>query len=219
MTIRRSLSVVLVAGALGLGGCQTQHASYDYSAYERSPPTSILVLPPLNHSTDLNATYGYLSTVSEPLAEHGFYVFPVAVVDEMFRQNGLPTAGEIHQVPLAKMREIFGADAVLYPVVEQYGTKFHVLSSDTVVRVSGRLVDTRSGTVLWEGSGSFQQGSGNGGGGGALGALVNAVVSQVINSSRDAAHPVARLATRQMIDAQGRGLPYGPHSPLAGKTP
>ncbi len=218
MNARHVRALVAIAAAALLAACQTQHPSYDYSAFERSPPRSILVMPPINKSTDLNATYGVLSTATYPLAERGYYVFPVAVVDEMFRQNGLPTAGEMHQVSLDKIREIFGADAVLYPTIEEYGTKYHVISSDTVVNVSARLVDTRSGTLLWEGKGELRQGSGSGGGG-ALGALVNAALSQVMNSSRDAAHPVARLVNVQMVGAEGRGLPYGPYSPNAGKYP
>lgn len=217
MIARAARHLPAVAALAMLCACQTQRAGYDYSAFERSPPRSILVMPPLNRSTDVGATYGVLSTLTSPIAERGYYVFPVAVVDEMFRQNGLPTAGEMHQAPLDKIREIFAADAVLYPTVEDYGTKYHVLSSDTVVHVSARLVDARSGTLLWEGRGMLQQGSGNGGGGGLLGAAISAVVSQVMNASRDAAHPVARLASHQMIEAEGRGLPYGPYSPNAGR--
>ncbi len=63
--------------------------------------------------TDSVATYGWLSTVTRPLAEAGNYVFPVAVVDELLRQNGMQTPGEMHTVPLDKVREIIGADASL----------------------------------------------------------------------------------------------------------
>lgn len=217
MTRRRPASVAVVTACLWLGACQTQQPRYDYSAFERSPPRSILVVPPINKSTDLHATYGVLSTATFPLAERGYYVFPVAVVDEMFRQNGLPTAGEMHEVSLDKIREIFGADAVLYPVIEDYGTKYHVLSSDTVVQVSARLVDVRTGTLLWQGGGTLVHGSNSSGG--VLGALVGAAMSQVLNSTRDAAHPVARQVNLQMVGAEGHGLPYGPYSPYAGRIP
>lgn len=71
------------------------------------------VLPPLNQDTDIKDTYDCLSTVTRPLAEMGYYVHPVAVVDQFMKENGLPTAGEMHQVPLDKIRDIIGADAVL----------------------------------------------------------------------------------------------------------
>src|SRR5215813_13108465 len=110
-----------------LSGCATK--PYDYTNYRAYPPRSILVLPPLNESTDVAGTYSYLSTVTYPVAEMGYYVFPVAVVDHFFKENGMPTAGEMHQAPLNKIREIIGADAVLYITLKQYGTKYEVITS------------------------------------------------------------------------------------------
>ena len=52
------------------------------------------------------------STVPRPLAELGDYVFPPMVVDRLLKQNGMPTAGEMHDAPLAKVREAADADAV-----------------------------------------------------------------------------------------------------------
>lgn len=97
------------------------------------------------------ATYGYLSTGTRPLAEMGYYVFPVTEVDEPLKENGMPTAGEMHQVPLNKVSEIIGADAVLYIDVDNYGSKCQVINSATVVEASARLVDTKTGTTLWQG--------------------------------------------------------------------
>lgn len=48
-----------------------------FCALQQAAPRSILVLPPMNSSVDVNAPYSYLSTISTPLAEKGYYVFPV----------------------------------------------------------------------------------------------------------------------------------------------
>ena len=65
---------------------------------------------------------------------------------------------EMHGVSHQKLREIFGADAVLYLKVTEYGTSYQVINSDTRVAVSGELVDIRNGKLLWkEQRGSFQQ--------------------------------------------------------------
>lgn len=80
-----------------LGGCAPTK-SVDYSAFKQAKPRSILVLPPLNESLDVKATYSMLSQVTFPLAEAGYYVVPVALADETFRQNGLTSAGDVHQV-------------------------------------------------------------------------------------------------------------------------
>ena len=79
---------------------------------------------------------------------------PVALVDETFKQNGLNNAVEISQVPAAKLRSIFGADAALYVKVTDYGTQYRVLSSATIVTATASLVDLKTGTTLWTGSAS-----------------------------------------------------------------
>jgi hypothetical protein len=198
-----------------LTGCNTVKP-YDYTDFRAHPPRSILVLPPLNESTAVEGTYGYLSTVTEPLAERGYYVFPVEVVDQYLKQNGMPTAGEMHQVPLNKVRDIIGADAVLFLTLKQYGSKYVVLNSVTTVQVEARLVDTRTGIVLWQGTGTAEQrgaGSGN-----LLASLIAAAVTQAINSKTDRAHQVSRLANATLFYPKDTGLPYGPYSPRFGQN-
>ena len=213
---RRAGWCLVALWAFGGSGCATQKG-YDYAAFSQNPPRSILVLPPLNESLSIEATDGYLSTVTRPLVERGYYVFPVAVIDNLLKENGMPTAGEMHQVPLAKVRAITGADAVLYPTVHQYGSTFYVVHASTRVNVSARLVDTRTGTLLWAGTGAAEHGSQSTGD--LRGAVVAALITQVINSKTDSTRPVCRVANGNLFFAKGRGLPYGPYHPDFGKYP
>lgn len=216
--IARSLK--LMAGLLMLavlGGCVSPK-TVDYSAYKQSRPKTILVLPPLNNSPDVKASYSLLSQVTYPLAEAGYYVLPITLVDETFRQNGLTTPADIHQAPANKLQEIFGADAALYITVTDYGTRYMIISSETVVTASAKLVDLKSGTTLWTGSAraSSEEG-GNNGGGGLVGMLITAAVKQIINSSTDAGHPIAGVTSARLLSAgQPAGLLYGPRSPKYG---
>ena len=214
-------SAKLLAGALALallGGCVSPK-TVDYSAYKQSRPKSILVLPPLNDSPDVKATYSMLSQVTFPLAEAGYYVLPIALVDETFRQNGLTTPADIHQAPANKLQEIFGADAALYITVSEYGTSYMLIASDTVVTASAKLVDLRTGTTLWTGTAraSSEESGGGGGSGGLVGMLITAAVKQILNSSTDAGHPVAGITSVRLLSAgQPAGLLYGPRSPKYG---
>jgi hypothetical protein len=217
MKFRLPVSAACLVAAAMLTGCQTVQP-YDYRNFRANPPHSILVLPPLNESTAVEGTYSYLSTVTEPLAELGYYVFPVAVVDQFLKENGMPTAGEMHQVPLDKVAQITGADAVLFITLKQYGSKYQVINTTTTVEAQARLVDTRTGTLLWDGRG-FAQAGGSGGSGSLLADLVAAAITQVINSKTDPAHSVSRLANQNLFVKEGSGLPYGPYSPRYGKIP
>jgi hypothetical protein len=146
----------------------------------------------------------------------GYYVFPVAIVDELLKENGMPTPGEMHQVPLKKVAEITGADAVLYVTLLEYGSKYQVINSATTVRVKARLVDTKTELLLWEGAGMAQQNSG--GTGNILGDLISAAVTQAIMSGTDAAHASCRPANEALFYRKNFGLLPGPYKPEAVKT-
>jgi hypothetical protein len=197
--------MLLVSVALVLlAGCATV-APKDYTEFRKSNPRSILVLPPINESVEVAATYSVLTTTTRPLAELGYYVFPVAVVDAMLKENGLTIPGEMHQAPLAKLHEVFGADAVLYIVVEKYGSKYQVIASTTMVHARAKLVDARTGVVLWEGRARAQSGGQSG--------LIEAVVTQVMSKMFDQSHGVAAMASHQLVSAPQGGLLRGPRHP------
>lgn len=184
----------------------------DYAAYRAHLPRSILVLPPTNETTDVNAPYVWLSTITQPLAECGYYVFPVAVVDQFMKENGLPTPGEMHQAPLAKLGEVFGADAVLYVTILDWGQKYRIISSDTVVKARASLVDVATGTTLWEGQQAAQQSSAAGQSD-PFAMLIAALVSQIVASFTDPTHDLGRAANHMMVFGTERGLLVGPLHP------
>lgn len=202
------LSVASVA-ALILAGCATK--PYDYTNFREHPPRSILVLPPINESMAVEGTYSYLSTVTRPLSEHGYYVFPVAIVDQFLKENGMPTPGEMHQVPLNKVAEIIGADSVMYVTVKEYGTKYAVLKSVPTISAAAKLVDTRTGILLWEGKVVLSRQTG--GSGSLIGDLIVAAVEQAINTTTDSAHSLCGPANEVLFTKKDEGLLYGPYHP------
>ncbi|CAH0281483.1 lipoprotein [bacteria symbiont BFo1 of Frankliniella occidentalis] len=194
-------SLMIVAGAVLLSGC-AKPKPYDYSAFRASKPASIVVLPATNSSPDVNAAHSVVSVVTAPLAESGYYVFPVAVVDKTFEQNGLSSAADAQSVSPAKLREIFNADAALYIDVSSYGTKFMLVDSVTEVKAAARLVDLRSGKQIWSGTGYATDAQDNNNAG-PLGMLISAAIKQIASSVSDKSHDVAVLAAAGMLTADG----------------
>lgn len=213
----KAIAAAVVVGSL-LGACATPPQPYDYAAFKQSRPRSIVVLPPLNTSPDTKAGYGMLSQMSYPLAEAGYYVLPVAVVDETFKQNGLNNANDIHGTAPAKLREIFGADAALYVTVSKYGSSYNIISSTVDVVADARLVDLKTGTVLWNGHGRASTAENQSNNNGLIGMLVSAVVNQIANNLNDQSHTIAGIASQRMLSAgRQNGMLYGPYSPHYGK--
>lgn len=204
------ISCFFVAILLVLTGCTTTSPSYDYTQLKNHAPRSILVIPPMNNSIEPNAPYIYLSTITSFLAEKGYYVFPVAVIDTFLKENGLPTPAEMNTIPLDKIDTYIGADAVLYVTLDDWGQNFAVFSSNTVVKGAVKLVSVKTGELLWDAPINFVQQSNNSEGVG-LGALISAVATQIINDIHDNTPQVARQANYIAINNKTRGLLNGPY--------
>jgi hypothetical protein len=208
--MKRGLGIVCISACIVLlYGCATPR---DYTEYYEHFPKSILVIPPINESMDIRATYSVLSTMTRPLAERGYYVFPVAVVDQFLKENGLPTAGEMQQIPLDKIDSIIGADAVLYVTINDYGTKYIVVDSNTRVRQTARLVEVKTGIQLWDGYVNYAE-SASGGGNNIIAAMIAALLNQVVADTSDQAHQASEEASVQLISKPGHYLLNGPYHP------
>ncbi|HQY08410.1 MAG TPA: DUF799 family lipoprotein [Burkholderiaceae bacterium] len=215
--LRRAAAALPLAG---LWGCAIQPVEpFDYAPFRAARPASVLVLPPINRSSDIAAPAAVWAQAAWPLAEAGYYVLPATLVAETFRNNGLTVAEDVHQVAPAKLREIFGADAALSLTITRYGVVYTLFDSQVVVSVQARLLDLRSGQELWTGQATASDaGQNNQGGGGLLAAVIAAAVKQVVNNLSDRSFPVAGLATRQLFQpGPPRGVLYGPRSPLYGR--
>lgn len=205
-------------GFLVLTGCATQ-TPYDYTAYKESRPRSIVVLPPLNDTPEVPASYSVLSYATRPLAEAGYYVMPVTLVAEAFKENGMTQAADMHATSADKLRQIFGADAALYITIGKYGTVYQVINSATIVAADAKLVDLKTGKLLWQGSASASSEEGqNQQQGGLAAVLISAIVKQVMATALDQSHQVAGVATTRLLSAgTPNGMLYGPRSPNYGK--
>ena len=206
MSLIRRLGAVAVLAALT--ACASPSKPYDYTAFKEAKPASLLVLPPVNDTPDVNATYGVLSNLSMPLGEAGYYVLPVSLVDETLRTNGITTPADARQIDAAKLRQIFGADAALYVDVKQYGSVYKVLSSETIVEMHAKLVDLRTGALLWDGKATASSAEQNNNSqGGLIGMLVKAVVDQIASNLSDRSYQIAGMSSNRLVYAPNGLLP------------
>ena len=204
-------------GLVFLVGCAAPPKP-DQSAFRNSNPKSILVLPPVNLSTDIRGSLSFLSTVTYPLSEAGYYVFPVAMVEATFKENGLPLPDQMHEAPLTKLQSIFGTDAVLYLTLEKYGSTYVVLDSQTIVTAKARLVDARTGTLLWQGRASASDAEGrDNSNNGLMGVLLNSVLHQLASNIGNPGYRLSHVTSTRLLTPQPGGLLFGSRSPNYGK--
>lgn len=219
MNWKKFLKFIAVAmcGVL-IQGCATPPSPFDYTAYKESRPRSIVVLPPVNNTPEVNASYSVLSYATKPLAEAGYYVMPVTLVAEAFKENGVTQPADMHATSAQKLREIFGADAALYVSISKYGTVYQILNSSSTVSADAKLVDLKTGKQLWSGTATASSAEGGNQQGGLAGLLIAALVKQVLGTMMDQSHQIAGITTARLLSAgMPNGVLYGPRSPNYGK--
>lgn len=204
--------ILFILSCLLLTACANQGEKniYDYTEFKKSQPKSILLVMPVNNSVDVKAETSVLAQATIPLAELGYYVFPVTLVDSIFQQNGLTNGQDIRAANIKTMQGIFGADAIMYLDVEEYGSSYRVFDSQTKVVISGKLVDLRTGITLWEGKATAVESSSNSNDS-AIVTLVKAAIVQIIDTINDNGYKVSGNATHSLFYyGRNGGLLHGP---------
>ena len=210
--VRAARPCVWLVAMLGLCACA---AKRNYDVFYAHQPRSILVVPVLNDTTEVNAPAVYMTTVTVPLAERGYYVFPIYLTDALLRDLGLPEAGLVHQLPPQRFFDLFGADAVLFVTIKDWSTKYLVVQSSTVVQLQYVLRDTRTGTVLWEHTQTVSRNSGQSND--PIAMLVAAIIHYAIAEMTQVDYrPLAAQANSLAFVTAGSGLPAGPYHPQYG---
>ncbi len=198
----RLLWLILGGTVFLLQGCVAQ-SDYHYAKFFENHPRSVLVLPPFNESTAVDAPILFNTTVSQPFGEKGYYVFPVFLTKDVLLDMGLSDEGLLKETPLQTFKDVFGADAVLYITVKEWVTTYLAIVSSVTVKASYKLVDTTTEEVLWDRTERITKESGGSG----LGALVSAALNAMLTDYR----PLARQINLQVVSKPSAGLPAGPY--------
>ncbi len=209
----------LFALSLGLlAGCAAQQKPQDYTKFLAAQPKSILIIPVVNESTNVEAPDYFLSTLPVPVAERGYYVFPVNLVKRVLEDEGLADASLVHHADPTKLAAIFGADAVMYATIKNWTAKYVVLSTSVQVEFEYVLKDGKTGETLWTTRQSMvYQPQNTNTGGGLLGAVIGAMIQAAVTKAAPDYMPLARQANAQAMAYPGAGFPAGSYSELYGK--
>lgn len=200
-----------------LTGCVAQPAKKDMSAFYAAAPRSILVVPTINKSLDVDAPNYVLATLPIPIAEKGYYVFPVNTTKYVLEQEGFYEGERIHQQPTPVLAKLFDADAVLYVSINRWDAQYAVITTTVTVEFEYRLV-SRDGTEIWKESKRMQyQPQNNNNSGPPLAALISAVINAAITRVAPNYMPLAQQANRQVFLQGANALPDGPYRPASSK--
>lgn len=217
-------AIVLGACMLAAAGCATPEPM-DYTRFIDENPRSVLVVPVLNNSPEVGADEYFLATITVPVAERGFYIFPVHMSRELLADAGLSDPGLVHQADPVKLGKLFDADTILYVTIDNWEAQYLLLSTTVTVGFDYVLKSGRTGEVLWEKSAVMNYTPQTASSGNPIADLVVMAAQAAATKAAPNYIPLARQANWAAISARniGPGAPgmllgdpmlYGPHHPL-----
>lgn len=218
--MKRTVLMLLLLIGMVLSGCAHRAVELDkQEKFLAASPRSILIVPVVNNSVDITAADYMLSTLTIPLAERGYYVFPINAVKRVLEDDGLADSSLVHSAPTSRLANLFGADVVLYVVVEQWDAKYMLINTTTTVSIAYQIREGKTDDVLWQNRVRMVHQSDSGGmnaGGGLTGLAVQLAVKAVVAAVEKAAPnymPLARQANASaLLYYPGTGIPLGPYA-------
>ena len=208
--MKRTVALILLLGSL-LAGCV--HAPpKDLSKFREANPSSILMVPVVNESVEVTAPDYFLSTVSVPLAERGYYVFPVNLVKRILEDEGLADASLVHSAPAGKICNFFGADSVLYVTIKAWNAQYLVLTTTVNVKLNYAIKDCKTGDTLWEHEQVMAYTPQSSNTGHPLGNLVAMAITAAVAKAAPNYVPLARQANALTFFTEGVAIPLGPYA-------
>lgn len=205
--MKRFLAVV---AALLLAGCATPPAKKDLSAFESVKPRSILIVPAVNRSLDVDAPNYLLSTLPVPLAEKGFYVFPVNTAKFVLEQEGFYEGEQVHQQPAAALAQLFGADAVLFVTINRWDAQYALLTTTVTVEFDYRMTG-RDGQEIWQAKQRMQYQPQSSNTGHPIGNLIAMAVNAAVTRAAPNYLPLTRQANWMVFVHGPQAIPNGPY--------
>lgn len=208
--MKHLIKVVLILSIVVVAGCAT--APKDYAKFIAADPHSILIVPVVNNSVEITAADYMLSTITMPLAENGYYVFPVNLVKRIMEDEGLNNASLVHSAPTDRICKLFGADAVLYITIEKWDAQYMLLTTQVNVELKYQIRDGKTGGIVWEDQQKMVYVPQNTRTGNPFADLVVMAVSAAMTKAAPNYIPLAKQANAQAFKYPGPGIPPGPYA-------
>ena len=199
-----------------LTGCVAQPVKQDMSAFHAAAPRSILVVPTVNKSLDVDAPNYVLAALPVPIANKGYYVFPVNTTKYVLEQEGFYEGERIHQMATPDLAKLFGADAVLYVSINRWDAQYAFITTVVTVEFDYRLV-SKDGAEIWKESKRMQYQPQNNNSGSPIAMLVVAVVNAAVTRAAPNYMPLTRQANQEVFISGVNAIPGGPYQSASSK--
>ena len=198
--------IVLAAMVCSCGTTNLVTRESQYAAMYNDMPVTILVMPPINNTSNVEAKDLLYTSISRPLAEAGYYVISPLLAMDILKAESAYDAELFIDKPLTAFKDYFGADAVVFSQIDDWAKKGFGI--ETKIRYI--IKSTTSGEILFDRSCDLyldlQQSSG---GNSWISTLVDLAVSAISTATTD--HIAAARKANYFIF---RDIPRGKYDPM-----
>lgn len=206
--------IITLAIAVGfLASCTTTKPVARSAAYPKmyeEKPLTILLMPPINRSTNVEAKEYFHSTLNIPIANAGFYVIPPLVSMEILKKESAYDAELFLDANLSKFGEVFGADLALFTIIHKWDKS--AIASDVYIEVEYLLKSIKTNEILYARKGDITYDTSINTGVGGIGGIIADLAASAINTAVIKYVDVARVCNSYTF----KDLPTGKYSPTYG---
>jgi hypothetical protein len=179
-----------------------------YKGMYDEQPLSILIMPPINRSTNIEAKEFFHATLNVPIANAGYYVVPPFLSMEILKKESAYDSELFLTQSLEKFNEVFGADIALFSIIHKWDK--NTISAKVKVDIEYILKSTKSNEVLYTRYGSIIYDASVSSGVDGIYGLIADIALSAINTAATKYVDLAKVCNNYTLS----DLPNGKYSPL-----
>ncbi|MCM1079395.1 MAG: DUF799 domain-containing protein [Bacteroidales bacterium] len=172
--------LITIASVIVLASCSSGLSlEKQYPLMYTERPTSIVIMPPINNTTHVEAKDYFYTTLYAPLCEKGYYVFSPYLTMELFQTESAYDAEMFIDGDLNVFKNVLGADAAMFTKITKW--KRNNVGGTISAEVEYILRSTTTGETLYTRKGDIKLDTSVGGGN----LLVNLIATAVATATTD----------------------------------
>jgi hypothetical protein len=205
--MRKLISIIIVVTLFASCAPKLIPKATAYKGVYDEKPLTILLMPPINRSTNVEAKEFFHSTLCIPLTNQGYYVIPTFLSMEILKKESAYDSEMFLNSPLQKFGEVFGADVALFTIIHRWDKSG--LAGSVKVEIEYILKSTKTNEVLYTRKGLINYDTSIRSNSGSLAGLLVSVAATAINTAATKYVDVAMTCNKYTLT----DMPVGKYSP------
>lgn len=211
MKNRKNLLIIAVLSVtMFLTSCATLTKSDVYPKVYEEKPLAVLVMPPINQSTNVDAKDYFYSTLSKPICNEGYYVFPPFLSMYTLQRESAYDSELFINRDISKFGKKYGADVLMFTIIKSWNKSG--LKADVEVEIEYIFKSTKTNEIVFDKNAVIIVNTAvDTGLNGGLGILANILATSIKTAATDYVK-VARTCNYYALETEA-SMPVGPYHP------